>query len=54
MGGGGIFPPFFTSAHNGDMWLGSRPYRLTLRGRAPDTHSIAGCVFFRVGLGAVE
>jgi hypothetical protein len=50
MGGGGIAPPFLTSALDRDEWSASRPGRLTLGERAPSIHWIGGWLGSRASL----
>jgi hypothetical protein len=53
-GGGGVAPPFLTSALDGSEWSASRPCRFTPGERAPGTHWIGCWVGLSPGLDAVE
>jgi hypothetical protein len=48
--GGGIAPPFLTSALDRDEWLTSLPCRFIPGERAPGTHCIEGWVSPRASL----
>jgi hypothetical protein len=53
MGNGGIAPPFFTSALDGDVCSASCPGLFTFGERAPGTHWIGDWVDLSVGLDIV-
>jgi hypothetical protein len=53
-GGGGIAPPFLTSALDGGEWSASLPCRFTRGERAPGTAWIGDRVDPRAGLDAAE
>jgi hypothetical protein len=52
MGGGGIAPPFLTSALDGGAWF--TPLAFYPLGKGLDAHSIEGWVGPRAGLDAME
>jgi hypothetical protein len=52
-GGGGIAPPFLTSALDGGEYLASRSGRFTPMGKSPVTHCI-GWVPSSAGMDSVE
>jgi hypothetical protein len=54
IGGGGVAPPFLTSALDGGEWSASHPGRFTSWERAPGTHWTGGWVGPRAGLDIVE
>jgi hypothetical protein len=54
MGGGGIAPPFLTSALDGDEWSASHNGSLTPRETVPSAQWIGSWVDPKAGLGTVE